>query len=93
MTNLKREHEVGMESSMKICTHYVAPVKKANSMLGVVRKNISTMWPHLEYFAQFWLLKAMKDILEKVQKRQTKIIRAMDCVPMRKECQFCNIFA
>ena len=65
-----------------------AAVKKANSMLGIIRKGIenkmasiilpfykSMVWPHLEYCVRFWLPHPKKYIIEpeKVQKRVTKM--------------------
>ena len=73
---------------MKGSTQCAASVKKANSMLGLIKKGMENqtanmkmplyktlVGPHLEYSVQFWLLHFKKDIveLEKVQKRATKM--------------------
>ena len=43
------------------------------------------MRPHLEYFIQAWGLQYRKDeeLLERVQRRTTKIIRGLEHLPMK----------
>ena len=91
----KQEREIGIVvgSLMKMSTQCAVAVRKANSMLGIIRKGIenktasiilplykSMVQPHLGYSVQFWTPHLKKDIieLEKVQKRATKMIKGME---------------
>ena len=81
---------------IKMSTQCAAAVKKANSMLGIIRQGIdneiasiilplhkSMMQPHLEYCVQFWSPHQKKDVMElgKVQKRATKMIQGLEHLP------------
>uniref|UniRef100_K7F105 Reverse transcriptase domain-containing protein n=1 Tax=Pelodiscus sinensis TaxID=13735 RepID=K7F105_PELSI len=96
MTNQERDLGVIVDSSLKTSTQRAAAVKKANRMLGIIRKGIENktqkillplyktmVRPHLEYCVQMWSPHLKKDILalERVQKRATKMIRGLERVP------------
>ena len=87
VTKQERDLGVVVDSSMKMSTQCAATAKKANSMLGIIRKEIenkmasiilplykSMVRPHLEYCVQFWSSHLKKDIieLEKCRKGQLK---------------------
>ncbi|CAM5152026.1 unnamed protein product [Natator depressus] len=95
VTTQKRDLGVIVDSSLKTSTQCAVAVKKANRMLGIIKKGIdnkteniilplykSMVHPHLDYCVQMWLPHLKKDTLEleKVQKRATKIIRGMEWV-------------
>ena len=77
VTDQERDLGVLVDSSMKVSTQCAAAVKKANSMLGIIRKGIenktaniilplykSMVRPHLEYCVQFWSPHLQKNIME-----------------------------
>ena len=77
VTDQERDLEVVVDSSMKMSTQCAAAVKKANSMLGIIRKGIknktasiilslykSMVRPDLEYCTQFWSPHLKKDLVE-----------------------------
>ena len=74
---------------MKFKEQAFAASKKANKVLGMIRRNFKSMnremfqilyskfvRPHLEYAATIWssYLKNQKDTIDKVQQRATKLI-------------------
>ncbi|CAM5122732.1 unnamed protein product [Eretmochelys imbricata] len=107
-TNQERDLGVIMDSSLKMSMQGAAAVKKANGMLGIIKKGIenkmenillplykSKVRPHLEYCIQMWSPHLKKDILalEKVQKRATKMIRGMEWVPYEERLKRLGLFS
>ncbi|CAM5106410.1 unnamed protein product [Eretmochelys imbricata] len=101
-TNQEKDLGVIVGSSLKTSTQCAAAVKKANGMLGIIKKGIeskmenillplykSMVHPHLEYCIQMWSPHLKKDILalEKVQKRATKMIRGLEWVPYEERLE------
>uniref|UniRef100_A0A8C3SIE1 Uncharacterized protein n=1 Tax=Chelydra serpentina TaxID=8475 RepID=A0A8C3SIE1_CHESE len=93
-----QEGDLGVivDSCLKTSTQCAAAGKKANRMLGIIRKGIdnktenillplykSMVRPHLEYCVQMWSPHCKKDLLEleKVQKRATKMMRGVERLP------------
>ena len=85
----ERDLGVIIDKSGKCTAQCVMAVKKANMILGMIKRNISCktkdiivrlykalVRPKLEYCVQAWspYLKSDKDMLERVQKRATKLI-------------------
>ncbi|CAM5097662.1 unnamed protein product [Natator depressus] len=107
-TNQEKDLGVIVESSLKTSTQCAAAVKKANGMLGIIKKGIenktenillplykSMVCPHLEYWVQMWSPHLKKDILalEKVQKRATKMIRGLEWVPYEERLKRLGLFS
>ncbi|CAM5145823.1 unnamed protein product [Natator depressus] len=106
-TNQEKDLGVIMDSSLKTSMQCAAAVKKANGMLGIIKKWIenkmdntllplykSVVRPHLEYCVQMWPPHLKKDTLalEKVQKRATKMIRGLERVPYEERLKRLGLF-
>ena len=91
LENVKAEEDLGVivDNKLNFSSHVQNKVKKANSILALVRQNFkfitppvfmnlykALIRPHLEYASVVWSpsLKRDKDLLERVQRRSTKII-------------------
>lgn len=76
-------------------TRFIATVKKVNSILGIIRKELkielwlykSMVWPHLEYYVQFWSPHFKKNVVGKALKRATKMIKGMEQLPFEERFQ------
>ncbi|CAM4413494.1 unnamed protein product, partial [Caretta caretta] len=106
-TNQERDLGVIVDSSLKTSMQYAVAVKKANRMLGIIKKGIenktvnillplykSMVCPHLEYCIQKWFPHLKKDTLalEKVQRRATKMIRGLEGVPYEERLKTLGLF-
>jgi hypothetical protein len=91
MRSVEEEKDLGviMHSSLKFSQHCASAVKKANRVLGIIKKNFksrdkefilkmykSLVRPHLDYCSQVWRPYHQRDIdlIENVQKRTLKLI-------------------
>ncbi|CAM4653692.1 unnamed protein product [Lepidochelys kempii] len=106
-TNQERDLGVIVDSSLNTSMQ-CAVVKKANRMLGIIKKGIenkmenillplykSMVCPHLEYCIQMWSPHLKKDIvaLEKVQRRATKMISGLERVPYEERLKRLGLFS
>ena len=89
MTVKEKDLVVTMNSNMKVSEQSRIAAFKGNQVLGMIRRNITykdksfivplykaIVRPHLEYCIQAWSQYIKKDIdmLEKIQRRATKLI-------------------
>ena len=106
--NVKEEKDLGViiDNQLKFHTHTSAAVKKANSILGLIKRSFvaldedtlpllftSMVRPHLEYANIIWGPYFIGDIraVERVQKRATKLIPILRNLPYRERLKKLNL--
>ena len=103
-----KERDLGViiDSNGKSTEQCVMAVKKANTMLGMIKRNIhfksrdiivklykALVRPKLEYCVQVWCpyLKKDTDLLERVQKRATKMIEGLGTLDYEERLNKCGL--
>ena len=103
---IERDLGVFVDSSMKPSKQCIEAAKKGNRVLGMIRRNFRFLGkdivlrlykqlvrPHLEYAVQAWnpYFSKDKDILEKVQRRATRMISSLKGVPYDERLRILNL--
>ena len=94
------ERDLGVTTDMELNVeeHISSKVKKANSIMGLIRRSFSfldchlfkklyiTFVRHLEYAQAVWAPHLMKhtNIIENVQKRATKLVKGISEIPYKE---------
>ena len=94
--SVERDLGVYIDSSLQPSKQCVEAAKRGNRILGMIKRNFSFLKqdivvrlykqlvrPHLEYAVQAWnpYFSKDKDVLEKVQRRATRLISSLKGVP------------
>jgi hypothetical protein len=110
LTHVTEEKDLGVVISedMKAEKNVARNVKKADKILGMIRRTFSYMdkdmlqqlikvfiRPHLEYAQQAWSPYLKKDIslLESVQRRATKLLSNIAPLPYEERLKFLNLYS
>ena len=108
LENVKEEKDLGVifDNQLKFHMHTSASVKKANSILGIIKRLFvaldedtlhllftSMVRPHLEYANIIWGPHFIRDVraVEQVQKRATKLVPLLRNVPYRERLKKLNL--
>ena len=105
-TSEEKDLGIIVDDSLKFHRHTAAAVRKANTVLGVIKKSFATLdtrtlpllyksmvRPHLEYGNVIWgpHYKGDQQMVEKVQKRATKLIPTIRHLPYDQRLRILNL--
>jgi ribonucleases P/MRP protein subunit RPP40 len=105
-TEEEKDLGVKIHKSLKPSKQCIEAATKANKILGFIRRTVisrdkniilnlykTLVRPHLEYCAQAWspYLQKDKEVLEKVQRRATKMIKGMGTLQYDERLEKCGL--
>ena len=95
---------VSMNANMKVSEQCRIAASKGNQVLGMIRRNITykekglivplykaIVRPHMEYCIQAWSPYLRKDMLEKIQRRATKLIPGLRDLRYKERLKECGL--
>ncbi|PIK49959.1 putative RNA-directed DNA polymerase from mobile element jockey-like [Apostichopus japonicus] len=104
--SVERDLGIYIDSSLQPSKHCLEAAKRGNRVLGMIKRNFSFLKedivvrlykqlvrPHLEYAVQAWnpYFAKDKEVLEKVQRRATRMISSLKRVPYYRRLQLLNL--
>ncbi|KFP26144.1 hypothetical protein N325_05939, partial [Colius striatus] len=107
-SSAERDVGVLLDNKLTMSQQCALMAKTSNGILGCIKKSVASrsreillpvysglMRPHLESFIQFWAaqLKRDRELLERVQRRATKMIRGLEYLSYEKRLRELGLFS